>query len=66
MGYFQNGAFFPGDRIIPKSQELTDEELDLMLKRNLAKAYRKIQEDLEEERRMEKFYKELNGYDEFE
>jgi hypothetical protein len=50
MGYWQNGAYFIGDRIIPKSDEYTDKQLSRLLKRNLEKTYEKIEQDNRRER----------------
>ena len=59
MGYWQNGYYFMGSRIIAKKDELTDKELSLMLKRNLQKAYKEIEDEI-------KFEKEMSETDEFE
>jgi hypothetical protein len=59
MGYWQNGYYFMGDRIIPKEQELTDKEISLMLKKNLEKTYKEAQEE-------KKIEIEILGIDEFE
>jgi hypothetical protein len=50
MEYWQNGAYFIGDRIIPKSDEYTDKQLSSLLKRNLEKTYEKIEQDNRRER----------------
>ena len=53
MGYWKNGCYFTGSRILAKKDELTDKELSSMLKRNLEKAYRQIETERKNEKQLE-------------